>query len=71
MTSSGLRSAELPFSQGSRTGWRAKMLLKVSVEEGGGMVVVTERGRWREKNLESVTSGYHITLISRCVTRSV
>ena len=58
ITSSGRRSAEFPFSQGSLVVGVVKMLLKASVEEGGGMVVVTESGRCREKNLESVTSGF-------------
>ena len=38
------------------------MLLKASIDDGGGMVVVTERGRWREKKEETSMS---VPVVSR------
>lgn len=55
-TSSGLRSAEFPFSHGSRCCRVWKMLSKASAVEGGGMVVAIESGRWSEKNDETERS---------------
>lgn len=57
ITSSGLRSAELPFAQGSVGGGSVeKILLKASAEEGGGKVWVMDIGRCREKKLEMLRS---------------
>ena len=60
ITSSGRRSAELPFSHGFSAAWRwrweAKRMLKLSGVAGGGIDVVTDIGRCREKNVESVRS---------------
>lgn len=58
MTSSGRRSAELPSAQGSRVCRDSKILEKASGVEGGGMVVVTERGRCWAKKRERTRSGY-------------
>ena len=60
ITSSGLRSAELPFSHGfsccCRTAGGVKIELKDSGVVGGGIPEVTDRGRWREKKDERFRS---------------
>ena len=59
ITSSGLRSAELPFAHGSSDCLGSEVeniLLKLSGEEGGGKVCVIDMGRCREKKFERLRS---------------
>jgi hypothetical protein len=57
MTSSGLRSAELPLDHTSCDRRLAKMDENASGVVCGGMPEVSEIGRCREKNVERVRSG--------------